>query len=261
MSDISNNQDPTPPADSAPPQAQEALDLDNDQLKTQSPITSPEPLSGANRKRRKFWILATVGFLLLVAASAFGFIAITKNNGQLPAGSGTASVSWRVLSPPSFSNSFSGTSAFSGTVGGLKLSGKTEAARHRSLKSVFGLTKSNSNLGSIIPIVSYVGKLGSTPFDVTISVSLKNIGNALNLSLIHSPLLTLRETFLITGTYGTHKVTGTAVTTDPILSRTLSPLHVQARIGNSTLSGVVNITNTTSRSSSPKSASATYTFS
>jgi len=212
----------------------------------------------ARRRHRRRGLLyggGAVGVAVVLATLLIvtGIIPIGATG--LTTGSSTIDIHWTsssVASPAAAttpSTAAPGTSTFSGTAGGMRLQGTSNIspALKQDLGSLaLGLIKT---LPPEIPLYVYSGTLGGTPFSLTISIRSSDLQQS------NSGTGDVTIHFDAVGTYGGKPVTGTATATGPT-NGAIPPLHVVARIGSFTVTGVVTV-----NGSSPTSATGVVTVS
>jgi len=131
------------------------------------------------------WVLAAAAVVALAVASLVVALVAGGGGGRSTLATGSETATIHIRAPQS------GAPSFSGTVGGLALTGSTTT----------DVTESPNTgvLGSVVFV--YKGRLGGTPY--VLHVSLESVGS--NQELEGGPVV-----FAVTGTYGSQRVTANA---------------------------------------------------
>jgi hypothetical protein len=181
------------------------------------PDEAPLPAPAARRTgSKKLWVVAVV-VLVALAVAAVAVALGSKSASILPTGAETATI--HITLPPT------GKPSFSGSVGGLALTG-----------TVTGSGVSSSSGGVLF---NYKGSLGGTAYVLHVSLDTGNNGS----SLQGSPLQI--GTFRVTGTYGSEPVSATAVFEEPssVNARSPSvPVMVSGSFGDQFVDGTATAT-------------------
>jgi hypothetical protein len=143
---------------------------------------------GRRSGSRKVWALGAA-VLVALAVAAVVVALVSKSASTLPTGSDTATI--HITLPPT------GEPSFSGTVGGLALTGTVSGS---------GTASSGDD-----HLFDYHGSLGGTAYVLHVSLDTGNNASPLQGSPLPSDLVTFR----VTGTYGSEPVTATAVFEEP----------------------------------------------
>jgi hypothetical protein len=156
-----------------------------------------------------------VVLVALIATAAVLFAASPTSPATadgLPLGAGTATVTWAAGTGTGFTTSYRGTVAGIALTGTGGLSPAFQASIENSIRDP------KAAVPDELPVFTFTGTLGGTPYTVNLSF------------ITHGHLATSSsalETLQVTGTFGTHAITGTAGSTNAANA----PLIIHATIG------------------------------